>query len=109
MKISFEEIITRTKKLDKIFPHKFDERDRFMDLVEEVGELSQALQITSKRKYSSDPKKQKTIEDVSDALCDVMYDLLLLADMRGIDLESEYTQMLDRLEKRVKEGEFNVY
>lgn len=43
---------------------------------------------------------------VADALCDLLFDLLLLADLYGIDLEKEYPDMLKRLEERIKNGEF---
>lgn len=96
-----------TRKLDKLFKKRFDKRDRVLDLVEEVGELVQAMQIVEKRKLTNDPQKQKTKEDIADGLADVMYDLILLADKYEIDLGNEYLEMLESLNKRLRKGEFD--
>lgn len=105
--MDFDEIIAKTTTLNNKFPNKFDKRDRFIDLIEEAGELAQAIQIHDKRKFTNNPSKQKTIEDVADALCDVMYDIILLSRDYEVSLEQEYLIMLDRLEERLKKGEFN--
>ena len=104
---SLLELVERTKKVSSGFPNKYDKRSRLIDLVEEVGELAQAVHIVEGFKKTNDPAKTKTKVDVADAICDILYELVLLADDYSIDLEMEYVEMLGRLEKRIKEGEFH--
>ncbi len=99
-------IIDNTRKIVETFPQKMGVEERFIDLVEEVGELAQAILITRGKKYTNDPRKQKTIEDVADALSDILFNLIVLADGLEIDLEREYQQMLKRLQERLDKGEF---
>lgn len=103
---SFDELIKRTRELTRRFGKQLDKRDRLLDLVEEVGELAQAVLIVEKRKTMKDPAKQRAVEDVADAICDSLFDLIMLAEEYGLDLGKEYGEMLDRLEKRLDSGEF---
>ncbi|MFC1654081.1 hypothetical protein ACFL1M_04505 [Patescibacteria group bacterium] len=105
--VDIAELIDKTRDLNKKFKKSFSKQDRMMDLMEEVGELSQAMLIVDGKKLTNDPKKQKTRKDIADALCDVLYDLVLLTDDYEIDLGKEYKQMLERLEKRIDKGEFS--
>ena len=101
-----KKLVDETKRIANGFGKIFDKRDRMLDLVEEVGELAQAMLIVDGRKVTSDPDKKRTVVDVADALADILFDLIMLADDYGIELEEEYVGMLDRLEKRIKRGEF---
>lgn len=96
----------KTRKLAQGFGVKFDVRDYLLDLVEEVGELSQAIQIESGRKITNDPSKARTRADVVDGLCDVMFDLIMLAEKYEIDMGEKYEQMLLSLQERIDSGEF---
>ena len=104
--MQFDELIEKTRKVVNGFDSKFTKQDRLIDLMEEVGELAQATLIVDGKKHTNDPNKQKTVEDVADALCDVMCNLVLLADDYNVDLPREYSDMLDRLNKRIEGGEF---
>lgn len=104
--MEISEAVKKTKELDKKFKTRFDRRDRALDLMEEAGELAQAMQIESGRKLTNDPAKNRTKADVADAICDMLYDLILLSVSYGLDLEKEYKKMLVGLGKRVKKGEF---
>lgn len=104
--MDFRQIIDKTLTLSEGFGAKYEERDHLIDLMEEVGELAQALQISSGRKITNDPAKQRTQEDVSDALCDVLFEVIRLADKRGVDLEAEYLKTLDHIQSRMDKGEF---
>ena len=104
--MKLDDLISETMRVYQMFPNKYDERDSYMDLVEEVGELSQAMQISSGRKHTNDPKKQRNQEDVEDAICDVLFQLIRLADQLGVDLEEEYPKVLKHIEKRLNSGEF---
>lgn len=99
-------LIEKTKELSAKFPSQYDKRSRLIDLMEEVGELAQAVHIVEGFKKTNDPAKVRTVEDVADGLCDVLYELILLARDYELDLEQEYSQMLTRLEKRLEGGEF---
>ncbi len=105
--MKFEEIVKKTKELDSMFKQRFDTRDRALDLVEEVGELAQAMQIFEKRKLTNDPSKRRSKKDLADALADILYDVILLAGQYEINLEKEYIEMLERLKERVGRGEFD--
>lgn len=107
-KATFDELIKKTHELNDSFSHQMSKQDRMIDLVEEVGELAQAMLIVDKRKKTNDPSKQKTKADIADALCDVFYDLIMLSKNYDIDLPSEYTSMLARLKARVDGGEFSA-
>ena len=107
---NMKKLIKKTRELNVLFEDrskKLSKEERFMDLVEEVGELAQAMLIVDRRKLTSDPKKQKTSEDIADALCVVLFDLILLADDYELDLEQEYRQTLKRMRERLEEGEFD--
>ena len=79
-----------------------------LDLMEEVGELAQAILIVEKKKLTSDPAKQKTKADIANALGDIMFDLVLLADDYKLDLFTEYAKVLKELHDRTQAGEFDT-
>ena len=102
--MNLKQLAEKTVKLTKKFPRKWDKNTRFVDLVEEIGEIANAILVKEGQK----PKKTlHPGNSLPDALADTLFDLLLLAYQHGIDLEKEYLEMLKRLEKRIKSGEFN--
>ena len=107
-KITFDEIVKKTAEVSDQFPQKYDLRDHFIDLVEEVGELAQALQISEGRKKTNDPRKQRSRDDVVDAMCDVMFELIRIAEMQKIDLGEEYMKTMDHIQSRIDNGEFTL-
>lgn len=102
---NLKQLTEKTKELVEKFPKKFqwDKRERFIDLVEEVGELANAILVKEGKKPKSVLFKNNS---VADAICDLLFDLLILADLYGVDLDKEYPEMLKRLEERIKRGEF---
>ena len=104
--MSLKDLIKKSKKISKQFPKKFqwDGKERFIDLVEEVGELANAILVYEKNKPKRTLFKGNSVVD---ALCDILIDVLLLADSYGIDLDAEYPKMLKRLKRRIKKGEFD--
>lgn len=70
--------------------------------------MAQAMQITSGRKLTNNPIKQRYREDVVDAVCDVLFELIRLADTLHIDLEKEYPKVLQSIAARIKKGEFDA-
>lgn len=105
--MDFDQLIEKTKKIDRMFKKRLDKRDRMLDMVEEVGELAQAMLVMEKRKITNDPAKRRTKKRLADALADVLYDLILISEDYQVDLGAEYRKMLVELEKRIKKGEFN--
>jgi len=107
---NFQELVRKTLVLRDRFRAQstdFDKRDRVLDLVEEVGELAHAILMVEGRKQVNVESKQAQIEDVADALADILFDMVVLAEDYGIELEREYGEMLVRLEERINEGEFD--
>ncbi len=78
---------------------------QFMDLVEEVGELSTAIMYYEKFKTGKLTGKI-TKDEISDALADILCDLFMISEQYNIDLEEEYKKMLKRLKKRIDAGEY---
>lgn len=101
--VNFQDLIEKTKKIRRKFPRRWDKKARFIVLVEEIGEIANALMVEEGNK----PRKAlHRGNDLVDALSDTLFDLILLAAEYGIDLEKEYLAMLERLEKRIAKGEF---
>lgn len=73
-----------------------------MDLIEEIGELSNALLCTLGHKF---PHRQKS--DLGDAFFDVLFDLFLLANRVGVDVEKEWKKGISNLLQRLDNGEFD--
>jgi NTP pyrophosphatase (non-canonical NTP hydrolase) len=105
--MKFEELIEKTKELSERFPNKYSKQERLLDVMEEAGELAQAVLIVEGIKNTNDLSKQKTVEDVADAIGDILYALIHVARDYDRDLVKDYEQMLDRLEKRLDSGEFD--
>lgn len=100
-------IIQKTFEVSSQFGSNYDKKERVLDLVEEVGELAQAVLVVEGVKHTNDPKKQKTVADIKDALSDCLFALIHLAKEYDTDLFEEYLQMLDRLKTRIVSGEFD--
>lgn len=102
--MDLKELTKRTIKLTKKFPQNWNKKIRFFDLVEEIGEIANAIMV----KQGQKPKKAlHQGNSLPDALADTFFDLIILAHEYGIDLEKEYLRMLKKLEKRIKSGEFD--
>lgn len=102
--MDLKKLTQQTLRISKKFPQQWDRQTRFVDLIEEVGEIANALLVKDKQK----PKRTlHPGNSLADALADTLYDILLLSYQHGIDLEKEYLAMLQRLEKRINGGEFS--
>jgi NTP pyrophosphatase (non-canonical NTP hydrolase) len=80
----------------------WDSKERFMNLVEEVGELANAILCREKRKGA---KRRRS--DLADSIGDILFNLLILAKHYGVDLNKEYPKVLEDLKKRSKNGDFD--
>ena len=101
--MKFQEIIDKTLQLRDRFPNRLGKKNRFLDLVEEVGELANSILLSEDVK----PDKHKTgsQEEIEDAMADIFYNLILLADHYNINLEKAYIEMLEHVNKRIDERE----
>lgn len=90
-------------RMEACYPHvRWEPEQFFMDLVEEVGELANALLCVRGAKFAH---RQKA--DLGDSFFDVLFDLLLLADRMGVDLDAEWERGLTTFARRLESGEFD--
>ena len=103
-KLTLNQAIKETEKVCKQFPNpkKWTTHHRFVELVEEVGELANAIQTTEG--YKSNKRKKS---EIIDSICDVLYEVFMMASMYSVNLDKEYPLVLKQLEKRIKAGEFD--
>ncbi|MEA3398821.1 MAG: MazG-like family protein [Patescibacteria group bacterium] len=79
---------------------------QYIALVSEVGELAEAILYVEQHKNGK-MRGKLNVSDAADALADIMWGLYRIADSYSIVLNTEYKNMLIRLEKRVKQEEFD--
>ncbi|MBI4096540.1 MAG: hypothetical protein HY425_02355 [Candidatus Levybacteria bacterium] len=76
--------------------------NNFAAMVEEVGELGNAIQVEEGFKS----KKRKKAE-IADSICDILYELFRIAKWYKVDLNEEYPLVLKQIDNRRKRGEFD--
>lgn len=95
------EVIYRS--MEKRFPHvRWEPEIFFLDLIEEIGELSNAILCVREHKFAH---RQKS--ELGDAFFDVLLDLFLLASRMSIDLDSEWAKGVKSFKRRLESGEFD--
>ncbi len=72
------------------------------DMAEEMGELANAILV--ERGFKS---KNRLRADLVDSLCDVLFDIFMIAEYYGINMEPEYDKVLKEMQKRIESGEFS--
>ncbi len=101
MKLS--EAVVKTKKVSEAMPgKKWGIYPRFNDLVEEVGELANAIQVKEGWKT-----KNRSKAELIDSVCDVLYSIFSIAAIYNIDLDKEYPKVLGQIDTRRKNGDFD--
>lgn len=103
--LNLNQAIKETEKVCKKFPKSSKEwtsHHRFAELVEEIGELANAIQTTEG--YKSHKRKKS---EIVDSVCDILYEVFMMASIYNVDLDKEYPKVLRELEKRIKSGEFD--
>ena len=102
-KLTLNEAKKQTKVVTDRFPHKnWTVHTRLVELMEEVGELANAIQTEEGFKS----KKRKKSE-LTNSVCDVLFELLSIAEHYHIDLDKEYPAVLEEIDTRRKNGEFD--
>ena len=87
---------------EKIKNENWTIHTRFVELVEEVGELANAIQTEEGFK-----SKKRKKSDVTNSVCDILFELMMIADHYNIDLDTEYLAVLEEIDKRNKNGDFD--
>ena len=100
--MSIKKMIEDTKIVANNFDRPWTAEARTLDLIEEVGELCNAILVQEGYKNS---KRAKA--DLSDSLCDILFDIILLSDIYEVDIENQYYKMLSGLLERQKQKEFS--
>jgi NTP pyrophosphatase (non-canonical NTP hydrolase) len=102
MSKSLQQIIEEVLKAGERFPNKWDLKTHYIDLVEEVGELGNAVLIETGSKST---KRKRA--DLKDSFADVFFELILMADEANVDLEEVIIQMLSELKVRQENKEYH--
>lgn len=104
MKQSLNNHKDQTWKIVKSMPNNgnWTIHNRLAELMEEVGELANAIQTDEGFKS----KKRKKSELV-DSVCDVLFEVFSIAAHYGVDLDTEYPKVLKQIDDRRKSGEFD--
>ena len=89
------------KKIESSRNEEWDSKTRFIDLVEEVGELANALLVD----HSHKSEKERRAE-LADSVCDILFDVFIIARQHNMDLNKEYEKVLKDMEKRLQRGDF---
>src|SRR3989338_5702272 len=96
----------KTKKLltefERVRTKKWTPEAMLTDLTEEVGELANAILVKEGFK-----NKKRAKADLIDSICDILFDLYMIAEHYGVDVEKEYQKVLEQLKERIDRGEFN--
>ena len=100
-KITFEEIINRIREVHKKFPRKYDRKTEVINLLEEVGELANAVLVDSGDK----PEKRRRAQ-LKDSFADILFALTATADAFDVDLEEELLKTLNEIEDRQNKKEY---
>lgn len=105
--MDLEEIKKETAEISRMIAEKTGTEDwkaetRFIDMVEEVGELANALMV--EHGFKGENRRRA---ELVDSICDILFDLLILANHFKVDLNKEYPKVLKQIEERTKRGEFD--
>ncbi len=101
--MNLNEAVSKTKKVTDVMPPpKWKAHQRFLDLIEETGELANAIQV--KEGYKTQARKKA---DLVDSICDVLFSVFSIAAIYKLDLDKEYPQVLKDIDNRRKRGEFD--
>ena len=94
-----KEIADRYAELNKRLGNvAWGPRDRMMGFVTDIGELNELVMAKEGLRHVDDVDTKLAHE-----LSDCLWSVLVLADHYGIDLEKEYMQTMNELEKRTAE------
>ena len=101
-KNSFEEAIKKTREIirrfEKIEGKKWGVEGSMIELIKQIGDLSALVMAQEgyypKNRGLDNPKYLVTKEKIGDELADLLFILIRLADLYGIDLEKAHYKAL---------------
>lgn len=97
------EAVAETQKVVEKMPgEKWGIYQRFNDLMEEVGELANAIQVREGWKT-----KNRSKAELVDSICDVLYSIFAIAAIYKVNLDREYLKVLKHIDSRRKKGDFD--
>jgi NTP pyrophosphatase (non-canonical NTP hydrolase) len=103
--MDLNEAVRRTEEVAEAIERKrgkrWDAKTRLIDLMEEAGELANAVLVEQGNK----PLRRKK-SDLVDSVCDVLFAVFMMANVYDIDLEKEYLKVLDHIKERDRKGDF---
>lgn len=76
--------------------------NRLAELMEEVGELANAIQTDEGFK-----SKKRKKSDLTDSVCDVLFEIFSISAHYNVDLDKAYPEVLKQINDRRKAGEFD--
>lgn len=102
--LTLNQAIEKTKEVTVHMPNAkgWTIHTRFVELVEEVGELANAIQ--TEEGYKTEKRRKS---EVINSVCDSLFELFSIADYYKIDLDKEYPAVLEEINERRKSGEFD--
>lgn len=102
MSKTLQQLIVEVLEVGSKFPNKWDLKTHYIDLVEEVGELGNAILVESGSKSG---KRKRA--DLKDSFADVLFELIMMANEAGVNLEEVLTKMLTELRVRQENREYH--
>lgn len=103
--MSLQDLVKRTVEINDRFKGHFGKQGRALSLMSEVGELADAM-LEYEGGKEKGTREAKGKDEVADALADILYNLFLIANHYGVDLDKEYERVLKEVELRLEEGDF---
>jgi len=95
MSKTLQQLIVEVLEVGSNFPNKWDLKTHYIDLVEEVGELGNAILVES-----GDKSMKRKRAELNDSFADVLFELIMTANEAGVNLEDVLTKMLNELKAR---------
>lgn len=102
MSKTFQQLCDEVLEAGQRFPNKWDLKTHYIDLVEEVGELGNAILVES-----GDKSIKRKRAQLNDSFADVLFELIMMSDEAGVDLEQALLEMLDELKVRQENREYH--
>lgn len=102
MSKTFQQLCDAVLETGQRFPNKWDLKTHYIDLVEEVGELGNAILVES-----GDKSIKRKRAQLNDSFADVLFELIMMSDEAGVDLEQALSEMLTELKVRQENQEYH--
>ena len=100
--MNLNEAVKKTKEVSDQMPKQYGIYQRMVELMEEIGELANAIQTEQKFKP---PSRRKA--DLINSVCDVLFEVFSISSIYNLDLDTEYPKVLNEINSRREKGEFD--